>query len=357
MTIKEVERILELPRASIRYYEQQGLISPERNDNDYRDYSERDVERLKKILVLRKVGISISEISDLLDGEVSLTEILKSNIENLVSQIDDLNGSLDLCREMLSKEAEFATFDAEHYLNEIKNRETKGSRFFDIAKDIIESQKEGFIEHWGYEKVPSAQNPEIKEKRGNPTKAILVFLFNVIIWIGVYSRSYGEYGMIIAAAVLVFMAIMPGIEKYIKKSIERKYCGNEEKIRKANDRLTIAKVIAALTLGAVLFVILIKFGSLSDKSHTYDISKSRTYGYIAIILMLAILIVEGIFKLLGKIEPERMGYFMLAFGIVLSASYFMFFRPDGSFFALAIGVSLIFNGFANIYMLKKKKDK
>ena len=37
MTIKELEERLDLSRASIRYYEQEGLLSPERRENGYRD--------------------------------------------------------------------------------------------------------------------------------------------------------------------------------------------------------------------------------------------------------------------------------------------------------------------------------
>ena len=52
MTIKEVEQILEVPRATIRFYEKEGLISPSREENGYRDYSKEDLEKVKKIVIL-----------------------------------------------------------------------------------------------------------------------------------------------------------------------------------------------------------------------------------------------------------------------------------------------------------------
>ena len=64
MTIKEVEQILEVPRATIRFYEKEGLIDPKREGNRYRDYSEEDVEQLKRIIILRKAGLPLSDISD-----------------------------------------------------------------------------------------------------------------------------------------------------------------------------------------------------------------------------------------------------------------------------------------------------
>ena len=46
MTIKEVEQILGIPRATVRFYEKEGLIEP-KEKNGYRDYSQTDVIRLK----------------------------------------------------------------------------------------------------------------------------------------------------------------------------------------------------------------------------------------------------------------------------------------------------------------------
>lgn len=58
MTIKEVEQCLEVPRATVRFYEKEGLINPQRGDNGYREYSEADVQTLKKIIILRMLGLN-----------------------------------------------------------------------------------------------------------------------------------------------------------------------------------------------------------------------------------------------------------------------------------------------------------
>ena len=58
MTIKEVEERTGLTRSNIRFYEKEKLIEPSRNDkNGYRDYSEKDVENIKKIAYLRTLEI------------------------------------------------------------------------------------------------------------------------------------------------------------------------------------------------------------------------------------------------------------------------------------------------------------
>ena len=50
MTIKELEERTGMARANIRFYESEGLLSPARQENGYRDYSEEDVKTLEKIL-------------------------------------------------------------------------------------------------------------------------------------------------------------------------------------------------------------------------------------------------------------------------------------------------------------------
>ena len=50
MTIKEIEKVLGIPRATVRFYEKEGLLAPCRTENGYRDYSDEDVKKLKKII-------------------------------------------------------------------------------------------------------------------------------------------------------------------------------------------------------------------------------------------------------------------------------------------------------------------
>ena len=53
MTIKEVEEKTGLARSNIRFYEKEKLISPDRNEtNGYREYTEENVNDIKKIAYL-----------------------------------------------------------------------------------------------------------------------------------------------------------------------------------------------------------------------------------------------------------------------------------------------------------------
>lgn len=62
MLRKEIQHKTGLTRKAIEYYEEKGLIYPQKSENGYRDYSEQDLETLIKVSLFRKIGLSISEI-------------------------------------------------------------------------------------------------------------------------------------------------------------------------------------------------------------------------------------------------------------------------------------------------------
>lgn len=141
MTIKEVEKLLEIPRATVRFYEKEGLIAPTREGNGYRDYSDEDVEKLKKIIILRKIGMPVEEINDLFDGAQSMGEALDTNIANLQKQMEELKGALKLSQKMKEDAVEVSSMDVNTYWNTIEEEEKLGNSFIDIAKDIVEVEK------------------------------------------------------------------------------------------------------------------------------------------------------------------------------------------------------------------------
>ena len=77
MTIKEIEELAGMPRANIRYYEEQGLLSPARSENGYRDYSTEDLKILQKIKLLRSLHMSMEEIKALHNSADCLKDIIK----------------------------------------------------------------------------------------------------------------------------------------------------------------------------------------------------------------------------------------------------------------------------------------
>lgn len=101
MTIKDVESIVGITKANIRYYENEGLISPKRNDtNNYRDYSEQDVAQLERIKVLRVLGVPISDIRELKDGRASLDSVMANRLRLLEKEEKDLEAVKRVCENL-----------------------------------------------------------------------------------------------------------------------------------------------------------------------------------------------------------------------------------------------------------------
>ena len=169
MTIKEVEQCLGVPRATVRFYEKEGLLSPTRGENGYREYSEEDVVQLKKIIILRKLGFAVSDIEDVLDGAKPMSEALESNMENLTGQMQELQGAMALCRRMQENGEQIETFDAEKYWNAVEEEEQKGNRFLDIAKDVVRFEKATVLEFFS-----------ITHDDGKPTDDIWKALIKIV---------------------------------------------------------------------------------------------------------------------------------------------------------------------------------
>ena len=56
-----------LPPKTIRYYEDIGLLHPQRRGNGFRDYSEKDIHELRFIARARGLGFSVEECRHLLE--------------------------------------------------------------------------------------------------------------------------------------------------------------------------------------------------------------------------------------------------------------------------------------------------
>lgn len=72
MLINEVSKITALTKKAIEYYVEQGLISPTVLENNYRYFSESDVESLKKISVLRKLGVGTEDAKTVLSDQTGV---------------------------------------------------------------------------------------------------------------------------------------------------------------------------------------------------------------------------------------------------------------------------------------------
>lgn len=116
MTIREIEALSGMTRANIRFYESEGLLTPNRMENGYRDYTRSDLDTLHKIRLLRALGLGIDEIRKLSAGETALGEALESRLSAMQEEQRTLVRAEEVARAMLRAHADYATLDTGRYL-------------------------------------------------------------------------------------------------------------------------------------------------------------------------------------------------------------------------------------------------
>lgn len=67
MYIKAFAKSFHVSDDTIRYYEKEGLLWPERLSNGYRVYNESCIEQMKAIVVFKKLGFSLQEMKQLFE--------------------------------------------------------------------------------------------------------------------------------------------------------------------------------------------------------------------------------------------------------------------------------------------------
>jgi DNA-binding transcriptional MerR regulator len=118
-TISELARDLGVTARTIRFYEEQGLVEPERRGQQ-RVFSRRDRARIKLILRGKRIGLSLAEIRDILDlyqrardesgQSQKLLQLLserRAQLERQRQDIDEVLGEIDAlsehCRKVIAQ--------------------------------------------------------------------------------------------------------------------------------------------------------------------------------------------------------------------------------------------------------------
>ena len=132
MKINEVEALVGITKKNIRFYEEQGLLSPRRNsENGYRDYGQEEVDTLRQIKLLRKLGVPLEEIRRMQAGRITVADGMRRHLVTLEREQRSLEQSMELCRCLKNREERLAGLDAGSLLAEMEQMEQAGSTFQD----------------------------------------------------------------------------------------------------------------------------------------------------------------------------------------------------------------------------------
>ncbi len=199
MKISEVAELTGLTISNIRFYERKGLIDPDRReDSKYRDYTPVDVDLIKRIVLYRKMDLSIEDIQTIVNDGIDDKKVIREHLSEIKSKRDMLDNSLELCEMYIDDEDN--DFDTEYYLSFVKREEQQGrmySKIDELYDDFEEFSKNSILPD---NSLLSAYIPEIWRKR------ISVFILSMI-FVGlplVAMLHYGEDGFL---NIIIFWAL------------------------------------------------------------------------------------------------------------------------------------------------------
>lgn len=200
MTIKDAAEQTGLTQKSIRFYESKGLLSVQRGvQNDYRQYTDADITQLKRIKVLRWLGLTVEELSTLNAAEwEKLPAALSNHYLNLQKDMEALEEKHHLCSELLDAIRNGTEDDLiQRYGERIDKQEIESSDvlFYRIPDGCFLTCDSGFgrsyLTHdsdWGTVDVAPPETVTIWDEETKPGlgKLVLSFLlrfFGFVFWL------------------------------------------------------------------------------------------------------------------------------------------------------------------------------
>lgn len=91
MKIRDVSQMVGVSAKTIRYYEQIGLLpAPARAENNYREYNEQDMNRLRLVAGARRLDLSLDDIQEIIalrDRREAPCRVLLERLERKADEI------------------------------------------------------------------------------------------------------------------------------------------------------------------------------------------------------------------------------------------------------------------------------
>ncbi|WP_244830988.1 MerR family transcriptional regulator [Caballeronia sp. TF1N1] len=148
LTIRDAAERLQVTPRTLKYYEERGLVTPDRSEGRYRLYSEQDLEKFARVLRLRSLGFSLQGITEILKrpletlgaGRTGFSPDSLREIEQALSQqIDSLDARIASVRREL-KEAQAVRGELNADLDYLRRR-IAGESKEDLFQERMATQK------------------------------------------------------------------------------------------------------------------------------------------------------------------------------------------------------------------------
>ena len=144
MRINEVVKLTGVSARTLQYYDEIGLLIPQKLDNGYRDYTEENLEKLQKILFYRFLKFKLNDIKELLKGGFDNLKILEQQRELILREKEKFEVILHNIEKTISNYKGEQTMTIEEKFNGFKKEDLtkyENQAVEKYGKDTIEESK------------------------------------------------------------------------------------------------------------------------------------------------------------------------------------------------------------------------
>ena len=144
MRINEVVKLTGVSARTLQYYDEIGLLIPQKLDNGYRDYTEENLEKLQKILFYRFLKFKLNDIKKLLEGDFDNLKILEQQRELILREKEKFEVILQNIEKTISNYKGEQTMTIEEKFNGFKKEDLnkyENQAVEKYGKDTIEESK------------------------------------------------------------------------------------------------------------------------------------------------------------------------------------------------------------------------
>lgn len=117
--IGEISKLLNIPTATLRFWEDSGLFSVEKRANRYRTYTTRDIIQIADVMFYRTLGIPVAQVRDMeLGSREEYSNQLLSMREHIQEELDKYQKMKEKVERQLDHVEEVERLANVHYIPE-----------------------------------------------------------------------------------------------------------------------------------------------------------------------------------------------------------------------------------------------
>lgn len=161
MNTKSICTELNISPKALRIYEEYGIVVPRRDCNNYRNYNQEDIQKLRQILLLKEMGISLKDIKILLEKRFEDNKMIRGldlqfkAVENRIIELENIKNTL-----------------LESINNAFANN-TDNDIYFKKISECLYQNKENrkkWLDKWNFDSWAKSYDTSVQDSNGDELK-------------------------------------------------------------------------------------------------------------------------------------------------------------------------------------------